>query len=76
MHKDKEDRKNVSCKFLVRIQYRQNTTWQGTIQWLDGKKSKHFRSLMELIMLIQEAMVESGASLELNRSWINKEEVS
>lgn len=76
MHKNTKDKKHVSCKFLVRIQYRQNTTWQGTIQWLDGKKSKNFRSLMELIVLIQEAMVESGASQELNRPWINKEEVS
>lgn len=63
------------CTFLVRVQFRQNATWQGTIQWLDGKKSRHFRSLMELAMLMQEAMSEAGAAAGF-RSWTDKEEVS
>jgi hypothetical protein len=45
-----------SSTFLVRILYRQNTTWQGTIQSLDKKKTVPFRSLLELVMLINEAV--------------------
>ena len=65
------------CTFLVKVQVRQNTTWQGTIQWLDGKKSRHFRSLMELIILMQEALNEAGPAAETTfRTWADKEEVS
>ena len=42
--------------FLVRIMYRQNTTWQGTVQSLDKKQIMPFRSLLELTMLIDEAV--------------------
>lgn len=44
--------------FIVRILYRCNASWQGEIIWLEGKRQKKFRSLLELVMLIQEAMPE------------------
>ena len=64
--------------FLVRIQFQQNTSWQGTIQWLDGKQTKSFRSLLELILLINDTMEKSGSSEEGlgMRYWEDKEEVS
>ncbi len=46
--------------FLVRIQYRQNTSWQGTVQWLEEKKTCVFRSELELMMLINKAVEMSG----------------
>lgn len=58
------------ASFLIRIQYRQNASWQGTIQWLDQKKTKKFRSELELMMLINEATQTEHIS------WKNKEEVS
>jgi len=51
----------TSTSFLVRIKYRQNTSWQGTIQWLDGKQTRHFRSCLELVMLIEEALASDEA---------------
>ena len=42
--------------FLVRIQYHQNASWQGTIQWLDGRKTLPFRSMLEMIHLMEEAL--------------------
>ena len=41
--------------FHVVIQFAENYTWQGKIQWLEGRKSLHFRSLLELMRLIDEA---------------------
>lgn len=46
--------------FLLSIHFRQNATWQGTVHWLDGKKTRHFRSVLELAALMQEAMDSSG----------------
>ncbi len=42
--------------FVVQVQFRQNATWQGTIQWLEEKKSRKFRSLLEMIKLMDEAL--------------------
>lgn len=36
--------------------FRKNVNWQGEIHWLNHDKKKHFRSSLELLMLIQEAM--------------------
>lgn len=47
--------------FLIRVQYKENTSWQGTIHWLEERKSHTFRSLLELITLLQEAL-EKGPS--------------
>lgn len=54
--------------FLVKIQFCQNSTWQGTIQWLDEKKSMPFRSLLELTLLLNEA-VNQSAQASLVYQW-------
>ncbi len=41
--------------FHLSIQFAENYTWQGKIQWLEGRKSLHFRSFLELIRLMDEA---------------------
>ena len=42
--------------FVVHIQYRQNASWQGTIQWVEENKEVRFRSALELIKLMDEAI--------------------
>ena len=59
--------KNTS--FLLKIKYHQNHSIQGSIQWLEKRKTVYFRSLMELILLLKEA---SSDSTEL-RSWFKDE---
>ncbi|MDR1438775.1 MAG: hypothetical protein LBJ10_01795 [Clostridiales bacterium] len=44
--------------FIVRLQYRQNVSWQGEAQWTDckgGSATVQFRSLLELLALMSEA---------------------
>ncbi len=48
--------------FVVRIQYRQNASWQGQVTWAEKNKTVPFRSALELLKLIdstQEAPEES-----------------
>ena len=44
------------CSFVVQVMDEQNQTWQGTVNWLDGKHTTHFRSLLELIKLMDSAV--------------------
>ena len=50
------DGKTKPNTFVIQILYRENDTWQGTVKWVDGKKELRFRSAMELIKIMEEAM--------------------
>jgi len=47
--------------FSVRVLFRQNASWQGSVTWLDGGRSQSFRSVLELILLMDSAL-RSGSS--------------
>ncbi|MDR2131812.1 MAG: hypothetical protein LBP30_00535 [Clostridiales Family XIII bacterium] len=44
--------------FVIRILNRQNATWQGVVTRVDKKEEQPFRSLLELIKLIDSAFEE------------------
>lgn len=44
-----------SATFLIHVRYRQHFSWQGEIIWVDGQQRKYFRSVWELIRLIDSA---------------------
>ena len=46
--------------FSVRILFRQNASWQGMVTWVEGKQVEYFRSVLELIVLMDNAMGFSG----------------
>lgn len=47
--------------FVIRVQYRQNATWQGQVTWAEGKETRSFRSALELLKLIDNALdIEEG----------------
>ncbi len=65
------DRTLKKPEFLVRILMRQNSSWQGEVVWLNSDKTIRFRSTLELVLLMQEAIEMSGepeAEYEF-RSW-------
>lgn len=47
--------------FVVQILNRQNGTWQGMISWTKGRKTQHFRSVLEMIKLIDSTLREEEA---------------
>ena len=44
--------------FAVRILFRQNASWQGSVSWLEGRQEESFRSVLELILLMDGALQE------------------
>jgi hypothetical protein len=72
-HKNEQD-----LVFYIKIQYRCNSSMQGTIQWMDGKKTSVFRSALELGNLINDAKQKTAGKYEKMDfgRWEDKEIVS
>lgn len=49
-------KKNGKGTFVVHVHCRQNTTWQGEVVWADRNKKQSFRSVMELLNLMESAL--------------------
>jgi len=72
--KQKNNKNGEGTTFLVKILFRQNYSWQGNIFWIENGRSLHFRSFLELVTLMQEAMEKSctpGVEYDL-RTWNKK----
>ena len=46
----------MRSSFIVNILQQQNSTWQGTVTWVDENKTQNFRSALELIRLIDSTL--------------------
>lgn len=44
--------------FIIQVQFRQNASWQGTITWAEKKKTMRYRSTLEMLKLMDEALSE------------------
>ena len=42
--------------FQIRMLFRQHTSWQGSVTWVEGGSEETFRSVLELILLIDSAL--------------------
>ncbi|MBR0162055.1 MAG: hypothetical protein IJQ02_12330 [Oscillospiraceae bacterium] len=61
--------------FIIRVQHRQNSSWQGRITWMEEDKTIQFRSVWEMIKLIESAVdkVSESESDELSE-WFPEED--
>ena len=48
--------------FLLNVKYRQNSSWQGSVTWVDEQREQYFRSALELLKLIDGALVTKNDS--------------
>lgn len=48
-------RKAPKNRFFIRIYYRQHHSWQGEIGWQNKEQRMYFRSVLELLRLIDSA---------------------
>ncbi len=55
--------------FLVSVHHQENHSWQGSIQWLDTGQKVHFRSELEMLSLMQEAIARGREAPEERRTW-------
>lgn len=53
MKKNDQNKKNT---FIVKIDHNQHETWQGEVVWAEGNRTRRFRSVLELLKLMDEAM--------------------
>ena len=44
--------------FSLKILFRQNASWQGSVLWCDKNSEESFRSVLELLMLMDNALSE------------------
>jgi hypothetical protein len=59
MNKSKNSYKEKNT-FIVKLDNRQRDTWQGEVVWADENRTERFRSALELIKLMDEAMNKSA----------------
>ena len=46
------------CTFEISVKFRQNATWQGQILWAEKNLRQSFRSVLEMLKLMDEALTE------------------
>lgn len=45
-----------SSTFIVKVMNQQNNSWQGSVTWADTNETQYFRSALELLHLINDAV--------------------
>jgi len=61
---------SAKCTFEITVKFQQNSTWQGLIHWLDTDRKQNFRSTLEMLKLMDEAIVEDSED-EKPISWVS-----
>ena len=49
-------KRGAQATFEMQIIFRQHTSWQGVITWLEERMEQSFRSVLELILLMDSAL--------------------
>ena len=55
-----QPRQGEKATFAVKVLFRQNASWQGTVTWLEGRREQSFRSILELLLLMDSALQAQG----------------
>lgn len=54
-----EAQRGYLATFNLRVLFRQNASWQGSIQWLEGHQETSFRSVLELLLLLNSTVEQA-----------------
>ena len=54
----------AKCTFEVSVLFTRNATWQGRIHWAEKNRGQNFRSVLEMLRLMDEALVEVSEEVE------------
>lgn len=49
-------RNGQQATFVLQILFRRNSSWQGSLTWVEGRQTEQFRSVLELIGLLNSAV--------------------
>ena len=50
------EQRGEKATFVVRVMYRQNSSWQGEVTWVEQQRKERFRSALELVKLLDSAL--------------------
>ena len=53
------DSQGAKCTFEISVRFRQNATWQGQILWAERNMKQNFRSVLEMLRLMDEALLDA-----------------
>jgi len=56
MEKDERDRIGKGMGFIVNILFSRNSSWQGSLYWVEGEKNIQFKSALEFIFIMNEIL--------------------
>lgn len=45
--------------FIIRVQHRQHSSWQGKVTWIEENETVNFRSALELMKMIDHVLEEN-----------------
>ena len=51
--------------FEITVKFMQNSTWQGQIHWIEKDYKQNFRSALEMLKLMDEALADDS---EMNQA--------
>jgi len=69
MEKEILNNGNGKATFLIKVLLRQNATWQGKIQWIEKNKTQNFRSDLEMLKLMDDALRISDNGEDDTAKW-------
>jgi len=55
-----DSRGNTKGTFEISVKFMQNSTWQGEIHWVEKNQKQNFRSALEMLKLMDEALAEGA----------------
>ena len=55
-------RKGVKATFELQVLFRQHSSWQGILVWKERKAEQSFRSVLELVILLDSALRDMEGS--------------
>lgn len=55
--------------FVVRVFFNEHATWQGEVVWVEKQERHYFRSALELLRLMDNAMETSHVPVESECEW-------
>ena len=55
--------------FIIVVNDTLNGSWQGKVEWIQGKKEQPFRSVLELLKLVDSAVLEGKQGMDGENVW-------
>ena len=62
---DQRDIGSTKGTFEISVKFMQNSTWQGQIHWVEKNQKQNFRSALEMLKLMDEALTESDEDVQV-----------